>query len=109
MSVPDRVLMQDFEIAELFGVMIPTIRFNICAILKTNIVTVDCTNSATLVGCNVLPDYHGLDMIIALAFRVQSFKAKLFREWIMQKCIANERQPIVLQYNCHSISTREQN
>ena len=30
--------MRDFEIAELFGVMMPTIRSNIRAILKTNIV-----------------------------------------------------------------------
>lgn len=103
------VQMQDFEIAELFGVMIPTIRSNIRAILKTGIATADLTNGSTLVGNNILPDYHGLDMIIALAFRVQSFKAKLFREWIMQKSIANERQSIVLQYNCHSISTIEQN
>jgi len=108
-SVPDSVQMQDFEIAELFGVMIPTVRSNIRAILKTGIATVDLTNGATLVGCNVVPDYHGLDMVVALAFRIQSFKAKLFREWIMLKCIANERQPIVLQYNCYSNSLREQN
>ena len=107
--VPDSVQMQDFEIAEQLGVMIPTIRSNIRAILKTGIATADLTNGATLVGNNILPDYHGLDMIIALAFRVQSFEAKLFREWIMQKCIDNERQPIVLQYNCYSNSLREQN
>lgn len=71
-SVPESVQMRDFEIAELFGVMIPTIRSNIRAILKTGVVTADLTNGATLVGCNVLPDYHGLDMIMALAFRIQS-------------------------------------
>lgn len=108
-SVPDNVQMRDFEIAELFGVMIPTIRSNIRAILKTNIVIADCTNGATLVGCNVLPDYHGLDMIVALVFRIQSFKAELFRKWIMQKCIVNEWQPIVLQYNYRQIKPSEQN
>ena len=79
------VLMQDFEIAELFGVMIPTIRSNIRAILKTGVVTADLTNGATLVGCNVLPDYHGLDMIVALAFRIQSPQAEIFRRWILAK------------------------
>lgn len=64
-SVPDTVQMRDFEIAELFEVMIPTVRSNIRAIIKTGIATVDLTNGATLVGCNVVPDYHGLDMVVA--------------------------------------------
>lgn len=108
-SVPARVQMRDFEIAELLGVMIPTIRSNIRAILKTGIATADLTNGATLVGYNVLPDYHGLDMIMSIAFRLQSFEAKLFREWVMQKCIDNERQPIVLQYNYQYKNPYEQN
>lgn len=84
-SVPDKVMMQDFEIAGLFGVIIPTIRSNIRAILKTGIITGNFTNGATLVGNNILPDYHGLDMIVALAFRIQSPQAELFRRWILTK------------------------
>lgn len=84
-SVPDKVMMQDFEIAELFGVMIPTIRSNVRAILKSGIATSDCTNGATLVGNNILPDYHGLDMVVALAFRIQSPQAEIFRRWILKK------------------------
>lgn len=93
-SVLDNVLMRDFEIAELFGVMIPTIRSNIRAILKTNIVIADCTNGATLVGYNVLPDYHGLDMIVALAFRIQSPQAEIFRRWILAKATKRESSMI---------------
>lgn len=94
--VPANVLMRDFEIAELFGVMIPTIRSNIRAILKTNIATADCANGATLVGCNVVPDYHGLDMIVALAFRIQSAQAEVFRKWIMRKVMKSDMQPIYI-------------
>lgn len=93
-SLPDKVQMRDFEIAELFGVMIPTIRSNIRAILKNNIVIADCTNGATLVGCNVLPDYHGLDMIVALAFRIQSPQAEIFRRWILAKAAKRESSMI---------------
>lgn len=88
------VLMRDFEIAELFAVMIPTIRSNIRAILKNNIVIADCTNGATLVGCNVLPDYHGLDMIVALAFRIQSPQAEVFRRWVLIKVVKKESNMI---------------
>ena len=99
-SVPDKVMMQDFEIAGLFGVMIPTVRANIRTILKTGIVTGDLTNGATLVGNNILPDYYGLDMIMALAFRIHSPQAEVFRRWILEKAIKVEKgithQPILI-------------
>ena len=84
-SVPDQVMMQDFEIAWLFGVSIPAVRANIRSILKTGIATGDYTNGATLVGNNILPDCYGLDMIMALAFRIHSPQAEIFRRWILGK------------------------
>ena len=80
-SVPDKVMMQDFEIAWLFGVTIPAVRANIRTILKTGIATGDYTNGATLVGNNILPDCYGLDMIMALAFRIHSPQAEIFRRY----------------------------
>ncbi len=94
-SVPNgKIQMRDFEIAELFGIMIPTIRSNIRAILKTGVAMADLTGGATLVGCNILPDYHGLDVVVAVAFRIQSYKAELFSKWIMCKMIRSNIQPI---------------
>lgn len=93
-SVPDKVMMQDFEIAELFGVMIPTIKSNIRTILKTGIAISDCINGATLVGNNILPDYHGLDMVVALAFRIHSPQAGIFRRWILEKVTKRKRDTI---------------
>ncbi len=108
-SVPDNVQMRDFVIAELFGVMMPTVKANIRAILKTGIVTEDLTGGATLVGCNILPDYFGLDMVTAIAFRIQSYKADVFRKWILHKTTVVERQPVVLQYNYQAVCTNERN
>lgn len=88
--VPTNVQMRDFEIAELFEVMIPTIRSHVRAILKTGIATGDYTNGATLVGNNLLPDYFGLDMVMALAFRIQSLEAEAFRIWILSKATKKE-------------------
>lgn len=108
-SVPDKVQMRDFEIAELFGVFAQTIKANIRAILKSGVCKGDLSNGGTVVGKSIIPDYHGLDMIIALSFRVQSPKAELFRQWIIKKCTDKKYQPIVLQYNYHSIGLRERN
>lgn len=107
--VPTNVQMRDFEIAELFGAMIPTVRSHVRAILKTGIATGDYTNGATLVGNNLLPDYFGLDMVVAITFRVQSYKAEIFRKWIIRKTTTAEHQPVVLQYNCNTIRLSERN
>lgn len=98
-NVPANVQMRDFEIAELFGVMVPTIRSNIRAILKTGIATADLPNGTTLVGCNVLPDYNGLNMVVAVAFRAQLYKAELFRQWIMHKIMRSNVRPIYIGLN----------
>lgn len=86
-TVPSAVQMRDFEIAQLFGVFTPTIKANIKAILKSEVVTVDLTGDVALVGNRLLPDYYGLDMITALAFRVQSPQAELFRQWVIRKMV----------------------
>lgn len=103
-SVPDCVQMQDFEIAGLFGIMIPTVRSNIREILKNNIVIAGCTNGATFVGCNILPDYYGLDMIMALAFRIRSRNAEILREWILRKVTARSgcsNIPLYISFTCN--------
>ena len=75
-SVPVNVQMRDFEIAELLGVMVPTVKSNI--------------QGVTLVGNNLLPDYFGLDMVMALVFRIHSWQAEIFRQWILKKVIDKE-------------------
>ena len=84
-SVPVNVQMRDFEIAELLGVMIPAVKSNIQAIIKSKVVMADTTNCATLVGNNILPDCFGLDMVMALAFRIHSWQAEIFRQWILKE------------------------
>ena len=92
------IWMRDFDIAELFGVMLPTIKSNIRAILKSNVVAEDTTNGATLVGRNILQDYFGLDMVMALAFRINSMNAQLFRDFVIQKMISAINQSVIPLY-----------
>lgn len=84
-SVPDSVQMRDFEIAELFEVMIPIIRSNIRAILKSGMAVADTQNGGTFFGSTFYPDYLGLDIIMTLAFRIQSPQAEVFRRWVLSK------------------------
>ena len=106
----ETVWMRDFEIAELLGVMLPTIKSNIRAILKSGVVKVDLQHDGVVYGTHILPDYFGLDMITALAFRINSLKAKLFREYILGKLYAVNTQSIpnvIIQVNADKRFNKE--
>ena len=106
--IPDNVQMRDFEIAELFGAMILTIRSNVRAILKSGVVTIDAQHGGTVIGATILPDYYGFDMIIALAFRIHSHNAEILRKWILRKVTARSGCsdiPLYISFNCNQSPT----
>jgi len=90
-SVPQsgNVRMSASEIASLLGVYEQSVRTHIKAILKSGIVVSDTSGPATVDGNVIVPDYHGLEMITALAFRVHSSQAKQFREWTIRRMTAS--------------------
>lgn len=94
-TIPSNPIMTDFEIAELFGVLIRTIKDNIKSILKAGICNGDYQHGGTVSGLTVLPDYYGLDMITALSFRVDSPEARLFRNHIIRKLAPSK--PLLIQ------------
>ena len=88
----ETVWMRDFEIAELFGIMLPTVKSSIRAILKSGVVKADLQHGGVVYGKHILPDYFGLDMITALAFRIHSRQASVFRKYIFGKLYAVNTQ-----------------
>jgi hypothetical protein len=87
-TIPSEVRMTISEIADLFDIYYQTAKKHIRAIEKSGIAGGDEKMSCTVEGMKIYPDYYGLEMIIALAFRVQSHNAKIFREWIVSKTVA---------------------
>lgn len=80
-----QILMRDFEIAELFGVFSQTVKSAIKSILKSGIVTPDYTYGGVAIGNSIQPAYFGLNMITAIAFRIQSKQVHLFREYLLRQ------------------------
>lgn len=99
--VPGEVRMTISEIADLFGIFYQTAKKNIRAIEKSGIAIGDYSMGGTVEGGQVYPDYYGLEMIIAVAFRVQSTNSEAFRKWVMQKAIKQQivRIPVLLTQN----------
>lgn len=78
--------MSDCEIAQLFGVGLATVRREIKTVLRSGVVSPDCSSSAVLVGNSLLPEYYDLDMVVALAFRIHTRQAVILRQWILERC-----------------------
>lgn len=102
-----QILMRDFEIAELFGVYAQTVKVHIKAILKSGIVVPDYTHGRVVIGNGIQPDHFGLDMITAIAFRIHSPQAQLFRKDVLRRlCRVNPHStPVILIGLNRGIST----
>lgn len=99
--IPRNVRMNIEEIAELFGVFYQVVKKNIRSVEALGICSGDQSMSGTVEGTKIVSDYYGLDMIIAIAFRVQSVKANIFRQWIIDKSTKPEvtTMPLLLTQN----------
>ena len=84
-NVPNNVRMSIPEIADMFGVYYLTAKKCIRTIEKSNITRGDYFMSCTIEGEKVYPEYYGLEMIIAVAFRIRSPRTETFRQWIIAK------------------------
>lgn len=84
-TVPNEVKMSIAEIADLFGVYYQWAKKHIGTIEKSNIATGNCSMSSSMEGMKIYPDYYGLEMILALAFQIQSRNAQVIRKWILSK------------------------
>lgn len=94
----DEIWMTDMELAKLFGALVPTIRAVISTLYKSGIV-----RESEIKRCIRLPngngtDTYNLEIILALAFRLNSRHAAIIRQWLLQKTTLRTRTvlPIVV-------------
>lgn len=81
------VWMSKHQIADLFGCFVSKVGSNIAAILKSGVFdeTKVCRHYRFGNGSSI--ELYNLEMIAALAFRINSQNADVFRRWLMQKAI----------------------
>ena len=98
-TVPNNVTMSITEMADLFGIYYQVAKKHIRSIEKSNIATGNCSMSSSMEGMKIYPDYYGLEMILALAFRIQSKNAQVLKKWVLVKVEANETKMQLLLYS----------
>ena len=91
-TVSDNVKMNITEITTLFGLYYQTTKRTIRYIEKLNIARGDFTCGSVVENSKIYPDYYGLDMIIAVAFRVNTYEEDVFRRWVLKRIISDQNQ-----------------
>lgn len=98
--VSGHVRMSVSEIADLFGIYYRTAKRHIRAIEKAGIAEGDYTMSCIADGQKIYPEYYGLEMIIALAFRVQSKNTEMFRKSMTQRAKTSPSRELIPAISC---------
>lgn len=99
-----RIWMTEIELAELFGVIVPTIRTAIKALYKSGIVRESETKRYICLPSGNYADTYNLETIFALAFRLNSRHAAIIRQWLLQKTTVRTRTvlPIVVSISSNN-------
>lgn len=85
------VWMTAWEIAELFYVSGVTVKNTIKRIWKQGALKEFETYRYIKLDNGNSADVYNLEMVMAIAFQIDTFQAKLFREWIVGKIIHREQ------------------
>lgn len=94
LSIPagcDRIRLTEMELAELFRVLVPTIRAAIKALCKSGIVRESETKRCIRLPNGNYADAYNLETILALAFRMNSHHAAIIRRWLLHVATTQSR------------------
>lgn len=95
-NIPAIVSMKPYEIAELFEVYVQSVYSGIRTILRSGIIRVDSSENSVMIGKLIMPESYGLEMIVALAFRIDSPNTKKIRDWIIRNLsMRYHPQPVI--------------
>jgi hypothetical protein len=89
---PNKVRMTVIEIANLFGIYYQTAKRHIRTIEKSGVAEGDHKMACIVDGNGVHPEYYGLEMVVAVAFRVKSWQADKFRRWLVERATRPEQK-----------------
>ena len=80
----DSVWMSEMELVELFGVIAPTFRAAIRAIYKSETLCPVTTQRCDLATPKSWATYYNLEVVIALAFRFNTYEASKIRQKVLE-------------------------
>ena len=93
-NIPNgNVWMSEIELVELFGVIAPTLRAVIIAIYKNGTLCPVSTQRCDLAMPKCWATYYNLEVVIALAFRLNTYEASRIRQKVLEGlCMRNKSE-----------------
>ena len=85
------VWMSEMELVELFGVIAPTLQSAIRAIYKSGTLCPVSTQRCDLATPKSWATFYNLEMVIALAFRLNTYEASKIREKVLE-CLCQRKE-----------------
>ena len=90
------VWMSEMELVELFGVIAPTLRAAIRAIYKSGMLCPVSTQRCDLATPASWATFYNLEVVIALAFRLNTYEASRIRQKVLESLCKREENGISL-------------
>ena len=108
-NIPSGIVwMSEMELVELFGVTTPTLRAAIRAIYKSGMLCPVSTQRCDLATPKSWATFYNLEVVIALAFRLNSYEASRVRQKVLESLCPrkeNEANLLILSNNRQNISS----
>ena len=80
----ETVWLTKHQIADLFGVFVSTVGNNIRSIYKSGLLQRENVVRQNKSANGTIAESYSFEMIVALAFRIRSEKAEVFRAWVIR-------------------------
>ena len=90
------VWMSEMELVELFGVIVPTLRAAIKAIYKSGTLCPVSTQRCDLATPTSWATFYNLEMVIALAFRLNTYEASRIRQKVLERICQRKENGLYL-------------
>ena len=97
------VWMSEMELVELFGVIAPTLRTAIKAIYKSGTLCPVSTQRCDLATPKIWATYYNLEVVIALAFRLNTYEASRIRQKVLDGICQRKENRISILLSLGSI------
>ena len=92
----DNIWMSEMELVELFGVIAPTLRVAIKAIYKSGTLCPVSAQRCDLATSKSWATFYNLEVVIALAFRLNTYEASRIREKVLESLCQRKENGLYL-------------
>lgn len=107
-TIPNEIVwMSEEELVSLFGVIAPSVRAAIKTVYKNEILKEYEVQRYIRISDKISVDVYSLEMVVALAFRINSYGAERVRNTILERLYLRKEKTSIYFSLCNSIKSSE--